>query len=187
MSSTYPEGGASGVSSSTTGRDIARNEVAKAREKIGEASEAVRGEAAHFAERAREQVIGQVEEKKSAVSDALAVFADAIRTARDDLGAQEQTFAAQLAGQAADGLQAFSRTISGKTPEAMLQAARDLGRNNPTAFLAGAVLAGVAIGRFARSSAQHEKGPEPAAFQDEATTAMSAGEDSSPDQLGPEA
>jgi hypothetical protein len=54
--------------------------------------------------------------------------------------------------QAADGLENLSRSISEKRPEEMLDAVRDFGRRNPTAFVAGAVLVGLAVGRFIRSS-----------------------------------
>jgi hypothetical protein len=158
MSSIYPEDGAGGAGmtpSTTSDRASPSGQTSEAREKLQGAGQAVRGEAAHFAERARTQVADQVEEKKEAVTDALGAFADAIRKAGDELGSRDQTFVAKLAGQAADGLQSLSRNLAGKSPEDMLHAARDLGRNNPTAFLAGAVLAGVAIGRFARSSAAH--------------------------------
>lgn len=156
MSSIYPEGGARGGGPQNPEQGAAQNQLAEARSKLGEAGEAVKGEAAHFAERTREQVTATVEEKTSEVADALGVFANAIRDAGDELGRQDQTFAGQLAGQAADGLQSITRSLAGKSAEEMLQAARDLGRTNPTAFVAGAVLAGFAIGRFARSSAHHQ-------------------------------
>lgn len=156
MSSIYPEGGAGGAAPQSNDRSGLKGQVAEAREKLGEAGQTVRGEAAHFAERTAEQVSDKVEEKTSEVADTLGVFADAIRQAGDELSRQDQTFAAQLASQAADGLQSFTRTLAGKSPEQMLQSARDLGRTNPTAFVAGAVLAGLAIGRFARSSAHHQ-------------------------------
>lgn len=153
--SSYPESGLGGVPSSGPEREPAPSPVAQAREKLGEAGAAVRGEAAHFAERTREEVAGQIETKTETVTDALSVFADAIRKAGDELSGQDQTYAAKLASQAADGLQSFTRNLASKSPEDMLHAARDLGRSNPTALFAGAILAGVAIGRFARSSAEH--------------------------------
>jgi len=156
MSSIYPDGSAGGALPQNPNQSDVRGQVAQARDKLDEAGSALKGEAAHFAERAGEQVADKVEEKASEVADALGVFADAIRQAGDELNRQDQTFAAQLAGQAADGLQSLTRTLAGKSPEQMLQSARDLGRTNPTAFVAGAVLAGLAIGRFARSSAHHE-------------------------------
>ncbi len=161
MSSIYPEGGAGGgLQSQTTGSDPLKSQVSQAREKLAETGEAVRGEAAHFAERAREEVVRTVETKTESVTGALDVFADAVRKAGEELGAQDQSMAAKLAMNAADGLQTFSRNLGGKSAEEMLHSLRDLGRNNPTVFLAGAVVAGLAIGRFARSSAAHETGPD---------------------------
>lgn len=142
MSSTYPEAGADGVRSRQPDHD--------------DSGQGVGGEAAQFAQRTRDQLVANAEEKKAAVTDALGVFADAVRKAGEELSRQDQTFAGKVAGQAADGLQSLTRNVAGKSPEAMLNSARELGRHNPTALLAGAVLAGLAIGRFARSSAPSE-------------------------------
>lgn len=162
MSSIYPEGGAGGgLQSQTTGSDPLKSQVSQAREKLVETGEAVRGEAAHFAERAREEIAHTVETKTDSVAGALDVFADAVRKAAEELSAQDQSMAAKLATNAADGLQTFSRNLGGKSAEEMLHSLRDLGRNNPSVFIAGAVVAGLAIGRFARSSASHEHGSDP--------------------------
>lgn len=177
MSSIYPEGGAGGgLQSQTTGSDPLKSQVSQAREKLVETGEAVRGEAAHFAERAREEVTRTVEAKTESVASALDAFADAVRKAGEELGAQDQSMAAKLAMNAADGLQTFSRNLGGKSAEEMLHSLRDLGRNNPTVFLAGAVVAGLAIGRFARSSAEHETGQKSGAVMNPyaAETAYSA-------------
>lgn len=159
MSSIYPEDGAGGgFQSPAAGVDPLKNQVSQAGEKLAEAKETVRGEAAHFAERAREEVVRTVETKTESITGALDVFAEAVRKAGEELGAQDQSMAAKIATNAADGLHTFSRSLSGKSAEEMLHSLRDLGRNNPTVFLAGAVVAGLAIGRFARSSAGHEHG-----------------------------
>jgi hypothetical protein len=136
--------------------DPLKADVGAAREKLGAAAETVRTEAAHFAETARDQASEKLDQGKQAVTSAVSDFADAIRRAGEELGEKDQTMAARLVGQAAEGLSTLSRTVSEKRPEDMLNAVRDFGRANPTAFLAGAVLAGLALGRFARSSAQHE-------------------------------
>ena len=135
-------------------------DVQAAREKLGEAGQTVRQEAAHFADAARHTAAEEVDRRKAAVTGALGDFADAIRLAGDQLGEKDQALAARMVSQAASGLETLSRTVSEKRPEEMLRAVRDFGRANPTAFLAGAVLAGLALGRFARSSAQHESPQE---------------------------
>jgi hypothetical protein len=141
----------------STGGDPLKEQAQAAREKLGEAGQAVRGEAAHFAEATRDKVIEQVESRKETVTNALSAFAEAIYKAGEELSSADQSMAARLVSQAADGLQSLSRTVAEKRPEDMLHAVRDFGRANPTAFLAGAVLAGVALGRFARSSARHDQ------------------------------
>lgn len=139
------------------GADALKGEAQAAREKVGEAAQTVRAEAAHFADAAREKTAEKVDQGKEAVTTAVGDFADAIRKAGEELANKDQTLAARLASQAADGLQSLSRTVSEQRPDQMLDAVRRFGRDNPTAFLAGAVLAGVALGRFARSSAHGQE------------------------------
>lgn len=132
-------------------------EAQAAKEKLAETVGVVKGEAAHFAEAAKEKAAETAEQGKETITTALADFSEAIRRAGEELGEKDQTLAARLVAQAADGLETLSRAVSEKRPEDMLNAVRDFGRNNPTAFLAGSVLAGLALGRFARSSAAHER------------------------------
>ena len=139
-----------------SGQETLKADAQVAREKLAQAGQTVKQEAAHFADTAKQKAAGEVDRRKEAVTGALGDFAEAIRMAGDQLGQKDQTMAARLVGQAAAGLETLSRTVSDKRPEEMLMAVRDFGRANPTAFLAGAVLAGLAIGRFARSSAEQE-------------------------------
>lgn len=134
---------------------VAETVKQQAREKLGEVRDTVKQEAANFASTAKDKASEQVERRKDAVTGTMTTFADAIRRAGDELGERDQTMAAQVIRQAADGLEGFSRSLSGKRPEEMLDAVRDLGRSHPGAFLAGSVFLGVALGRFMRSSAHH--------------------------------
>ena len=73
--------------------------------------------------------------------------------------------------QAADGLESLSRNLADKDPGDLLNAVRDFGRRNPAAFIGGAVLVGVALGRFVRASepdhALRRIGEEDLAFVEE--------------------
>jgi len=60
--------------------------------------------------------------------------------------------------QAADGLESLSRNLADKEPGDLLNAVRDFGRKNPAAFIGGAVLVGLALGRFARASETQSAG-----------------------------
>jgi len=122
------------------------------KEQVGAARKRVRGEAAQFAATARQKAAGAVEQRQHQVTGAIGDFANAIRRASDDLTEHNQGMAAQLVTRAADGLEGVSRSLDNKTPGEMLNAVRDFGRRHPVAFIGGAALLGLAIGRFVRSS-----------------------------------
>ena len=117
-----------------------------------DAAQVVKREAASFAEGAREKAVENIDQQTEAAGRTLGDFANAVRRAGDELARSDQSMAIHLVRQAADGLEGFARSLTDKRPEEMLQAVREFGRRNPTAFIAGSVLAGVAIGRFLRSS-----------------------------------
>lgn len=100
-----------------------------------------------------------VEHQKRAVGGAFEDFASAIRKAGVELSESDQTMAARLVRQAADGLEHLSHSLADRRPHEILDAARDFGRRNPVAFAAGAVLLGVALGRLARSTGTDGSGP----------------------------
>lgn len=145
----------------STGKDDPiRSQAEAAREKLGEAKHAIADEARSFAESAKVKAQDEAQARTAQISSAMGDFAAAMRKAGDELGERDQTFAAKLIGQAVDGIEALSGNLGDKKPEEMLHMVRDFGRNNPTAFVAASVLAGFALGRFARSSAQHSHGAD---------------------------
>ena len=116
------------------------------------AAGAVKQEVATFASSVQEKAADKIADRKDTATETLGAFANAIRHAGDELAQQDQSLAGRVVKQAADGLEQLSRSVSEKRPEELLGAVRDFGRRNPTAFIAGSVLLGVALGRFARSS-----------------------------------
>ncbi|MDP3492235.1 MAG: hypothetical protein Q8R82_03910 [Hyphomonadaceae bacterium] len=126
------------------------------RETAAAAADAVKKEVATFAATVQDRAVEQAEVKKQAAAQTLGDFAAAIRRAGDDLAQHDQSIAGRVAKQAAEGLEAFTRSVSDKQPAELLGAVRDFGRRNPVAFFAGALLVGVAAGRFIRSSAPPE-------------------------------
>lgn len=126
------------------------------KDQVGQARRRVRGEAANFASTAREKAVDAIEERQHKVTGAIGDFAGAIRRASDDLNEHNQGMAAQLLTRGADGLEGLSHTLDGKSPGEMLNAVRDFGRRHPVAFIGGAVLVGLAVGRFVRSSMPDE-------------------------------
>jgi len=131
---------------------------ASPKELASDAVHAVKQEAANFASDAKEKASQTLDDKKEAASHTLGDFANAVRKAGDDLAQSDQSMASQFVRQTADGLESFARAISDKRPEELLDSVREFGRRNPTAFIAGSVLAGFALGRLLRSSESHQDG-----------------------------
>jgi hypothetical protein len=125
---------------------------------LGAAAGAVKQEVATFASSVQDKAVDKIADKKETATETLGAFANAIRHAGDELAQQDQSLAGRVVKQAADGLEQLTRTVSDKRPEELLDAVRDFGRRNPAAFIAGSVLLGVALGRFARSSESHGDG-----------------------------
>jgi hypothetical protein len=84
-------------------------------------------------------------------ADAIDGVARAIRTAANELD-QTSPAIAQSVRSAAGQLEAFTNNIRGKSVGDLMNAAKDLARSQPTYFVAGAVIAGIAISRFIKSS-----------------------------------
>lgn len=157
MSNTDFTAGADGPGGPSVGADSGRSPdpVATAKDMAGQAKDRVMQEAQSFAASAQDAVKDQTVRRKDAAGQAIGQFASAVRHAGDELAENDQSMAGHMIRQAADGLEGFARAVSDKRPEELLQGVRDFGRSNPVAFVAGAALAGFAIGRFFRSSAQH--------------------------------
>lgn len=150
MSDIDTTGGLGATATEGTGQGSGRKAQAKAA--IGQASQALKQEAQTFATAAQERARTEAQRRTETATRTLGDFANAIRRAGDELAQADQSPAARLIGQAADGLENFSRNLAGKQPEELLDAVRDFGRRHPIAFIGGAVLAGVALGRFVRAS-----------------------------------
>jgi len=130
----------------------ATGKKAKAKAAVSQAGQALKQEAQTFATAAQDKARTEAQRRTETATKTLGDFANAIRRAGDELAGADQSPAARLVGQAADGLENLSRNLAGKQPEELLDAVRDFGRRHPAAFIGGAVLAGIALGRFVRAS-----------------------------------
>ena len=137
----------------TDGADI-EGPTPKARVKAAasQATQALRQEAQTFAAAAQTRAKEEAQTRQQMGAKALGDFAGAIRKAGEELSQSDQSPAARLVGQAADGLENLSRNLADTSPEEVVGAVRDFGRRHPAAFIGGAVLVGVALGRFLRAS-----------------------------------
>jgi hypothetical protein len=124
----------------------------QAKELIGQAGQTLKAEAQSFATAAQDRVRAETQRGTQAATKTLGDFANAVRRAGEELDQHDQSPASRLVRQAADGLESLSRNLADKEPGDLLNAVRDFGRKNPAAFIGGAVLVGLALGRFARAS-----------------------------------
>lgn len=96
-----------------------------------------------------------VSEQKEMARNGLMDMVSAIRTAADDLEGHQQGQFANVARGLASGLEDFSQSIGRRNFQDMLSDAQRFARDHPAAFFGGAVLAGLAVARFAKSSSEH--------------------------------
>jgi hypothetical protein len=136
----------------TTDAQSATSKKQQAKQLAGQAGQALKSEAQTFAQTAQERARAEAQKRTEAATQTLHTFANAIRSAGDELGQADQSPAARLVRQAADGLEGLATNLAGKQPEDLLNDVRDFGRRSPIAFIGGAVLIGVALGRFVRAS-----------------------------------
>lgn len=145
-----------GDDAATKTKDYATAETASASEKLHEAQDAVRDGLKDATGKATDAARQAAEQHKSAAAASMSDFAMAIRAASDELGKQDQGLAARVVREAADGLGKMSSAVSGSSVDEMIRSVTRFGRDNPAAFLTGAVLAGVALGRFAKASSERD-------------------------------
>jgi F0F1-type ATP synthase membrane subunit b/b' len=168
------------ASTSDAGKPVAdigervKKEKAEATRLTGEAWSAAKDVGADAASAAQHEAEAQGDRLKDETSGELDAFASAIRAASDKLSEKQPGMVADLMDQAAGGLQGISEALQRKSSGEIVDAVRDFGRRNPMAFIAGSVLTGFALGRFAGSSATHRQrqGARPA--QGPATNAGAA-------------
>jgi hypothetical protein len=126
--------------------DLSRNSI---RDAAADARDAALSEAKDLGHKAQRVADEQADKAKDAAASHIDSFADALRAASDELSARQTGPAAEMVAHAAAGLENLSRSLQGKSTGEMLDSVRQFGRSSPIAFLAGSVLAGLALGRFA--------------------------------------
>lgn len=135
--------------------DAARREAQSAKAEFGSATDTVRQGVSSLGETAREKAYEGVEKGKSQITSSIDDFAAAVRKASDELGERDQSMAANLVREVANGLEQATGAIQGKSVQDLTRSVASFARRQPTTFLIGAALAGVALGRFARASSDH--------------------------------
>jgi hypothetical protein len=144
----------------TAGDDLAQSAAGQARavkHEAREATEEVARDARKMAHQVKEQAYSTADRQKDAAAQQIGGWAQALRTASDDLHSRGQDTTAAYVRQAADGLERASGTVRTRDVDELIGSVEDFARRQPVAFLGGAVAAGFGLARFVRSSAERRR------------------------------
>jgi len=113
--------------------------------------------AAGVMDQVKQQASTRVNEQKARAAEGLGSVASAIRQASENLRSENQTLAT-YADRAVDQIQLFADRMRDKDPAEMVRDAERFARRNPTAFIGGAFVLGLALARFLKSSGESDYG-----------------------------
>lgn len=139
-------------------KSAVEKEVETAKDKLNEAGDRVRSTASDAVEKTKNVVSDQAQEGKDAVAASMHDFASAVRKASDELGSRDQSMAANLVREVASGLEDASRSLQGSSIGDLTRSVTDFARRQPSAFLIGATVAGIALGRFVKATDERPHG-----------------------------
>jgi hypothetical protein len=136
----------------SSAQDTFKREAQSAKEALHDARDEVARKAGEYASEAKAAAVEQAEVAQQDASASLAAFGGALRAAGDHLAGSDQRAAAQFMQQAASGIERFANSLRNKPFADVIGDVRTFGRENSGALIAGSLLAGLALGRFVKSS-----------------------------------
>jgi len=140
-------------------RQTIEREASAARQSAQNLGESAQRQAREISSDLQAEAQKVLSEQKEMAKSGMMDLVSAIRRAADDLEGHEQSQIAGMARSLAGGLEDFSQSISRRNFQDMVSEVERFAREHPTAFFGGAVLAGLAITRFAKSSSRHRHAP----------------------------
>ena len=171
----YPPATGAGTPTGQPTTQVARDEAGEVGRTAADAGSQVAGtaaaQAANVAQEAKTQARDLVGEARGQVGDQARMgqqkATDGIRTLGRELremadGGQQSGTASEVARQAADRADRLADWLGQREPGELVEEVRTFARRRPGAFLLGAALAGVAVGRLTRGavdSARADSGP----------------------------
>ncbi|MER9596166.1 hypothetical protein [Mesorhizobium sp. M0244] len=129
-----------------------QREKQTATEALHDARDEVTRKASDYASEAKQALFDKAEGTQRDVSANLKAFSGALRAASEHLANNDQRTASKFALDAAGGLERLSSSLKDKPFDEVLGEIQSFGRENSGALIAGSVLAGLALGRFIKSS-----------------------------------
>ena len=124
-----------------------------ATEALHDTKEAIKQKAAGYVSEATDALSEQADTVQRDISSSLADLAGAMRAASEHLANSSQRDASKFVLDAAGGVERLSSSLKTKPFTEVVGELRSFGRENSAALIAGSVLAGLAMGRFLKSSA----------------------------------
>jgi hypothetical protein len=148
----------------SSAQDTIKHEAQSAKEALHDARDEVARKAGEYASEAKAAAAEQAQVAQKDVSASLAAFGGALRVAGDHLAGSDQRAASQFVMQAANGIERFAGSLKNKPLAEVIDDVRTFGRENSGALIVGSLLAGLALGRFVKSSMPESAGskqPQP--------------------------
>ncbi|GGD89016.1 hypothetical protein GCM10011390_04710 [Aureimonas endophytica] len=132
-----------------------KRETADAKDAARTAYEGAKQQAEDLSASVKAHVAAEAEAGMDKAGSSLGDFASAIRKASEELGERDQSMAANMMREVASGIEQAATSIQGRSLPELGRSVAGFARRQPTAFLLGATLAGIALGRLARASGGH--------------------------------
>ncbi|WP_444665792.1 hypothetical protein [Cereibacter changlensis] len=140
-------------------KDAARREMDDARERLHGAADKARGEASRAGRSVQSLMMDEIDKRKGMFCEGLEGVAHAMRKAADDLDKNDDAPAApRMVHQAVNTIEDMADRLKGQSAEDIGRNLSRYGRENPALFVAGALLAGLAAGRFFVASGSGKRG-----------------------------
>lgn len=119
---------------------------------LEEARDELAQKASALAAESKEAAAKKAEDVQHGIGASLSSMAGALRAAGDHLAEKREGTASKLIGDTADGIERLASSLREKSLEEVIGEIRTFGRDNAAALIAGTALAGLALGRLARTS-----------------------------------
>jgi hypothetical protein len=151
-----------------------------ATEALHDARDDIKTKADEYVTEAKEAIAEKAEGAQQNISANMAAFGGAMRVASEHLANNDQRAASKFVLEAASGIERLSSSLKDKPFEEVLEEIRSFGRQNSGALIAGSVLAGLALGRFVKTSAPGKISAEGGTVSSEGRDDTQVPSDSSP-------
>lgn len=130
----------------------ARDMADRAKAKVKEEARDLKAQGREMADQVKHAAEGEIDRRSTKLADGLESVGRAMRLAAEDLDGEGQDWLADYTRRAADQVERVTGYLHDEDAPAMLTDLEDMARENPGTFLGTSFAAGVAAGRFLRSS-----------------------------------